>query len=547
MSSVTGREAPAYDDGSTPTTPTDGAQPDMDRLAARIWPGAERLRDHLAGQVDEDGLVRDQCGSRVLESALLLSLLRKTRSLPGVQDGLAGYLRDARLDGPMDTMIVGAVMGHSGQQDREAVHLDEFRHYTGSRKRLLLRTLLSLTGAVPLDTNTDARTLRYRGYAAWTELSLCAVKILHGHAHGGRAAVRTADQDYLAGRLESAGPDQVWEGNALAHLIALHALHTCRPDSPLLHHGIAALCRIRNGDGGLPFVSGQDIFATALAGKALTAAQAPQSLLIRMGDRISGLQQRDGGWAFTEAASQTDVDDTAVCVEFLRVTDTARYRHVLARAEEYLAAMADPRGGFPTYLRGDQPEADVTAGAVTALSASWRDHAPLLDRCVEFLLSAQRDDGTFENSWTRSRSSAVHRVLDALGPAPPAPADRSARIARAVSASTGLLAKSQNADGGWGYQPGKDSDVISTAHALPVIARTGDHHTLRRGLHYLLARQNADGGYTSVPDQVGPRPLPFDYPVLADIHVLNALTQLKDVLRTPATAPDAHAPRSEAF
>jgi hypothetical protein len=542
MNTVTGREAPSYDEGSTPPAYADGTGPDLDRSPANIRLRAVRLRDRLTSQVEDDGLIRDRCGSRVLESALLLSLLRKTRTMPTVHDGLAGYLRGACPDGLMDTMIVEAAMGHPGQHDRAVAYLEEFRHYTGARKRLMLSTLLSLTGVMPIDTNTDAHTLRYQGYAAWTELSLCAIKILHDHARAGHAAVSTADRNYLAGRLASASPDQVWEGNALAHLIALHALHACQPDSPLLHNGIASLCRIRNKDGGLPFISGQDIWVTALAGKALAEAEAPPSLLIQMGDRISGLQQRDGGWGYTETTSQTDVDDTAVCIEFLRITDTARYRQVLARAEQYLGAMADPRGGFPTYLRGHQREADVTAGAVMALSASWQDHAPLLDKCIDFLLSAQRDDGTFENSWTRSRSSAIHRVLDALRHAPPAPADRSARIAHATSASTRHLAKTQNPDGGWGYHPGKDSDVLSTAHALPVIAHTGDRHALGRALHYLLAHQNADGGYTSVPDQIGPRPLPYDYPVLADIHVLNGFNQLHDALRTSTTAPELPAP-----
>ncbi|WP_327591570.1 prenyltransferase/squalene oxidase repeat-containing protein [Streptomyces chartreusis] len=542
MSTFTGREAPSYGEGSNTPAYADGIWPDLALSPAHLRTRAVRLRDRLTNHVEADGLVQDRCGSRVLESALLLSLLRKTRTLPTVHDGLVGYLRGARPDGPMDTMIVETAMGHPGQQDRAVAYLEEFRHHSGARKRLMLSALLSLTGVMTIETNTDPHTLRYQGYAAWTELSLCAIKILHRHARGGHAAVRAADRDYLAGRLESAGPDQVWEGNALAHLIALHALHACQPDSALLYDGIAALCRIRNSDGGLPFISGQEIFVTAVAGRALAAARAPQSLLIRMGDRISGLQQRDGGWGYTETASQTDVDDTGVCVEFLRIADAARYRQVLARAEQYLAGMADPRGGFPTYVRGHQREVDMTAGAVLALSASWQDHAPLLDMCVDFLLCAQRDDGTFENSWTRSRSSAIHRVLDALHQAPPAPAERSARIAHATLASTGYLAKAQNADGGWGYHPGKDSDVISTAHALSVIARTGDRHTLGRGLHYLLAHQNADGGYTSVPDQVGPRPLPFDYPVLADVHVLNAFTQLHNTLRTTTTTPEQPAP-----
>ncbi|WP_416968189.1 prenyltransferase/squalene oxidase repeat-containing protein [Streptomyces sp. 4F14] len=538
MSITTGREAPSYDDGSNLAASMNSTQPDVDRFPPHIRARAQHLRDHLTSHVEKDGLVRDRCGSRVLESALLLSLLRKTRTMPIVHDGLAGYLRGTCPDDPMDTMIVEAVMGHPGRHDGAVAYLEEFRHHTGARKRLMLSTLLSLTGVTPIDTNADARALSYQGYATWTELSLCAIKILHDHTRAGHAGVSTADRNYLAGRLASADPDQVWEGNALAHLIALHALHACRPDSPLLHSGITTLCRIRNSDGGMPFIAGQEIFVTALAGRALAAARAPQPLLIKMGDRISGLQQSDGGWGYTETTSQTDVDDTAVCVEFLRMTDAARYRQGLARAEQYLSATADPRGGFPTYLPGHEREADVTAGAVTALSASWQDHAPLLEKCVDFLLSTQRDDGTFETSWTRSRSSAIHRVLNALRHVPPAPAAQNSRIAHATSASTSYLARTQNPDGGWGCHPGKDSDVVSTAHALPVIAHTRDRDTLGRGLRYLLAHQSADGGYTSVPDQVGPRPLPFDYPVLADVHVLNAFTQLHGSLRTTTTEPN---------
>jgi hypothetical protein len=51
-----------------------------------------------------------------------------------------------------------------------------------------------------------------------------------------------------------------------------------------------------------------------------------------------------------------------------------------------------------------------------------------------------------------------------------------------------------------------------------------------------LAEQDPDGGFTSIPDQVGPRPLPFDYPILTDIQTLTALRRTGMHARPPAAA-----------
>ncbi|MGH3771239.1 MAG: hypothetical protein ACRDRW_07560 [Pseudonocardiaceae bacterium] len=63
---------------------------------------------------------------------------------------------------------------------------------------------------------------------------------------------------------------------------------------------------------------------------------------------LAQLRKSDGGWGYTEITSQTDVDDTSHCVEFLRLASPERHRDVLTRAEDYLTGMADPGGGFPS-------------------------------------------------------------------------------------------------------------------------------------------------------------------------------------------------------
>src|SRR3981081_2750588 len=54
------------------------------------------LRSHVIGSIASDGGVRDRCGSRVLESTLMLHLLRAENAFPGVQQAVERYLEQRR-------------------------------------------------------------------------------------------------------------------------------------------------------------------------------------------------------------------------------------------------------------------------------------------------------------------------------------------------------------------------------------------------------------------------------------------------------------------
>ncbi|MEU2339851.1 prenyltransferase/squalene oxidase repeat-containing protein [Streptomyces sp. NPDC013172] len=138
-----------------------------------------------------------------------------------------------------------------------------------------------------------------------------------------------------------------------------------------------------------------------------------------------------------------------------------------------------------------------------------------------------------------SESSAILRAVDALHAIPASSPQLAARIAAATARSVARLVATQHDDGGWGQLPDDESDVLSTAQAVPVLARRGAPLSAGWGVTYLLSHQDPDGGFTSVPDQVGPRPLPFDYPVLTDLQTLTALRRARvpaPVARRPPPA-----------
>uniref|UniRef100_UPI0038B60C38 hypothetical protein n=1 Tax=Pseudomonas asplenii TaxID=53407 RepID=UPI0038B60C38 len=100
--------------------------------------------------------------------------------------------------------------------------------------------------------------------------------------------------------------------------------------------------------------------------------------------------------------------------------------------------------------------------------------------------------------------------------------------------ATRYLLVARNPDGGWGHTLGEASDVISSAHGLCAAALLNHDGLMASGWHYLQSRQLADGRFLSIPDQAGPRPFAYDFPVLANIFVLNALGELRQA-RTAAS------------
>ncbi|MDC0768704.1 prenyltransferase/squalene oxidase repeat-containing protein [Streptomyces sp. HD] len=490
-----------------------------------------QLVTHHAALLSEAGYIRDQCGSRMLESALLLVLLDRNRTHLDVQQRLRRYLLDSHPDTFLEAQAKAAALcDDSGRQQLEE-YLRGFQHFTGERKYLLLNTLFAILGAVPLDTrtlSTDPATLRYGDQARWTDALLCAIKILHASSCGG--APDHADLAYLVQLLQE-HQGRVWEGHLLVHLVALHALHASQMHSDVIRAGITALVQTMNPDGGIPFCTEQEIWGTALAGAAIAeAAGLSHPALAKMGRFITQTQQRDGGWGYTRTTTQTDVDDTCKCIAFLRILGPAAHRPHLHNARRYLERIADPDGGFPTYVKGHQPEVELTAEAIIALSPDWPHHTPTLNRSLDYILQAQHRDGSFDLSWTLSASAVILHVIDALDDAQrfTFPGQRrAARITQAINKATTFLETAQNPDGGWGHQPGHASDLLSTAQALPVINRhSRQPSSINRGLHYLIGQRRNDGTFASPPDQVGPRPIPYDFPELANTHTLIALTNV---------------------
>ena len=228
---------------------------------------------------------------------------------------------------------------------------------------------------------------------------------------------------------------------------------------------------------------------------------------------------RGGGWAFEFRNDHyPDIDDTPVIAWTMCNTGESRYAGAIERAAEWICGMQSSNGGWASfevdnthaYLNEipfadhgallDPPTADVTARCVTFLARLDRDRfAGAIDAAVSYLRVEQEDDGSWFGRWGTNYIYGTWSVLTALAqvldPADPA-------VRRGVE---WLLAR-QREDGGWGEDnftyidpsmagTGSRGTTFQTAWALLALVEGGEGHgeAVRRGVRFLIERQNPDG------------------------------------------------------
>ncbi|WP_331754005.1 terpene cyclase/mutase family protein (plasmid) [Streptomyces sp. NBC_01590] len=494
-----------------------------------------RLRGHLAGLVDAQGRLHCPCRSRVLESSLTLRLLAATGGHHQARARLHAFLESASAQpggsAPDRTLARAAMTRTPLPRAEDGDALAGFRHHTAVRKRMLMDTVLYLTGALGTLPRRAPEAFAAEGLHSWKRPEMLACRLIH--AHHDTAPVAVADLEPLAAVLRG---ERIHERNHLSHLLYLFALRPYRAHQRLVDAGVEQLLATQGADGGFSLSQDIDTWVTSVAGLALSEAGADRALLDRICAWLAARQADDGGWSFTEGVAQTDTDTAYTVLTLLHRHSPALHAHTLERGHAYLRRIQNPDGGWPVYLRTNPSEAAMTGGAMTALADRPRANASAIASGARWLIRNQQSDGTFERGWSLSEGNALfraahglhaaleHRLLDP---------ETAGHARKAVHRATSYLSTTQNSDGGWGHRHGSPSDPISTGYALAALGPTTRPTVLHAAGAYLSTLQQPDGGFDSVPDTASPRPIPLDLPALAPAYVLRGLTH---AFPTPAKA-----------
>jgi squalene-hopene/tetraprenyl-beta-curcumene cyclase len=253
---------------------------------------------------------------------------------------------------------------------------------------------------------------------------------------------------------------------------------------PVVVDGIRFLKNSVRPDGSWPIDTNLSTWVTTLAINALAAAGELGRLDRRyeVRDWLLRQQYRDihpytgaapGGWAWTPLPGGVpDADDTPGAL--IALAGYINPSAASAKGYVWLLGLQNADGGWPTFCRGwghlpfDRSGADLTAHVLRAVQAGLGD----------------------------LRYAALKREGKVNGGHPP--------IGPVIDAGLSYLARQQRPDGSWlplwfGNQHARDDEnpVYGTARVLAAYRDLGllDEEPARRGIEFLLAAQNVDGGW----------------------------------------------------
>ena len=337
----------------------------------------------------------------------------------------------------------------------------------------------------------------------------------------------------------------------------------------VVRRGAAFLAATVRPDGSWPIDTNLATWVTTLAVNALASGPDAAEWL-PAGDRrkildwLLAQQYREehpythaapGGWAWTDLSGGVpDADDTAGAILALRRLGAGdpQVREAATRGATWLLDLQNRDGGVPTFCRGwgllpfDRSSPDLTAHAVTAWTAWLPDLPPnvraraekAIGRALAHLARTQRPGGEWAPLWFGNQFAPTEenptygtsRVLAALamlaarrggpqvvrGGSPDPPRDsaacgstpRSPRDNTHTRGGSGepprtmvergvrWLLAAQNWDGGWGGAPAAPSSIEETALAVDALARclpygpdlAAIRRAVARGAGWLMAR-----------------------------------------------------------
>jgi squalene-hopene/tetraprenyl-beta-curcumene cyclase len=325
------------------------------------------------------------------------------------------------------------------------------------------------------------------------------------------------------------------EATPLTSFVTLSLAACDLADHAVTRSAVRFLVNSVRTDGSWPIDSNLATWVTTLSINALAAAGELQSL-----DRRDGLcgwllrqQHRDwhpytgaapGAWAWTDLPGGVpDADDTAGAILALEALGGAADRHWRDAARAWLISLQNRDGGIPTFCRGwghlpfDRSGCDLTAHALRTVAMPFQvaargplgkwQHDPgsigdYVAGCMTYLARGQRADGSWLPLWFGNQH-APDDENPTYGTARVLAAYRDFKVMDADSARRGVvwLLANQNPDGGWGGGLGTPSSLEETALAVEVLidARPAVQDAVRRGLSWIVERVEQGGLYAPTP------------------------------------------------
>jgi squalene-hopene/tetraprenyl-beta-curcumene cyclase len=312
------------------------------------------------------------------------------------------------------------------------------------------------------------------------------------------------------------------EATPLTSFVTMSLASIGLAEHPVTRKGVEFLVASVRPDGSWPIDSNLATWVTTLTINAL--ANYPRQLRRLLADDAEKLRAwliaqqgkerhpytgaAPGAWAWTPLSGGVpDADDTPGAILALTALGSDPTSPPIVNGIAWLLALQNRDGGWPTFCKGwgllpfDRSGADLTAHALRALAVvRTRDPKrhkgfaglsvePAIERGLRYLARQQRRDGSWIPLWFGNQH-APHEENPTYGTARVLAAYRALGLRDSTQATRGVnwLLAAQNPDGGWGGNAHTPSSVEESALAVEALLDYGPHAqpAVTRGLAWLL-------------------------------------------------------------
>ncbi|MDH6342127.1 prenyltransferase beta subunit [Parabacteroides sp. PFB2-12] len=316
--------------------------------------------------------------------------------------------------------------------------------------------------------------------------------------------------------------------------------------------GVGFLIDTVRDDGSWPIDTDLASWMTALSVRALgndLPEKEELAMLIRQNaftHKHSFTGAKEGGWGWTDLpGAAPDADDTSGALVALHILLDGVYCPEVGKGIEWLLDLQNSDGGMPTFCKGwgklpfDRSSPDISAHTLLAFQL-WMERLPAdlqrkcrksMSRLLRWMQKIQATDGSWTPLWfgdqdagdERSPVYATAMTVEYLS-------DCDDPIAREmVRKGLAYLLATQNADGGWGGAKDVPSKVTLTARALSALASypETDSEVMKRAFNYLYEMYQAGELFRAEPIGLYFSRLWYSEEMYNITFVLNALKKYK--------------------
>lgn len=220
---------------------------------------------------------------------------------------------------------------------------------------------------------------------------------------------------------------------------------------------------------------------------------------------------KDGGWGFIPN-SPSELDTTSLIIAYL---NNELPKKTINHSIKLLKKTQLDNGLWPVWKKNENPSIEVVAHIIWSIKMANAKN--INTQSSKKWLQEKVKENRIMSDWCLNLPYSILSIL------------RSNPGAVIKNKLNTVLLKTQNKDGGWGYEKGKESNASATANALSSLIYVNDNtNSSKKAMEFLVKTIQKDGSWEAPKEVFGPHPLLYSIKASCHAFCMESLIKYRE-------------------